>query len=104
MDKIRILCHVAAQFKNARGEIIHDIPSSMRHVIHDAPAEIQEDIQFRWLINEGFLEIALSPTVEKQLAMDPLQGTDAEGKKPKALKAEKADKFAKPDPSDPPNP
>lgn len=86
-ETIRILCHVSAAFHDSRGNIIHAIPSSLRHIIHDAPAEIQSDVNFTFLVDDGSLEVVHSPLQQKQLESDPVQNTDAEGKKPKTEKS-----------------
>ena len=94
-EKILINCHVAVAFHDRHGNFIHNVPASLRHHTHEAPAEIQDDINFNLLMNDEALEIVNSEARKKQLELDPVQNTDAEGKNPNA-RPQKSPKSEKP--------
>lgn len=79
-----ILSRVCADFHNKKGELVHRITPANRLSFHDAPESIREDPLFRMLVNDGSLEAAVTPVQKKQLEADPLEGTDAAGRKPRS--------------------
>ena len=76
-----ILSRVCADFYNRKGELIHRITPRNRLSFHEAPDAIREDPLFAMLVNEGALEAAAAPAEKKQLEADPLEGSDAAGRK-----------------------
>lgn len=77
-----ILSRVCADFFNKKGELVHRVTPQNRLTFHDAPDAIREDPLFQMLVNEGSLEASVTPVRKKQLEANPLEGTDAAGKKP----------------------
>ncbi len=76
-----ILSRVCADFYNHRGELVHRVTPANRLTFHEAPEMIREDPLFQLLLNEGALEASVTPVQQKQLEADPLEGTDAAGRK-----------------------
>ena len=76
-----ILSRVCADFYNHRGELVHRVTPANRLTFHEAPETIREDPLFQLLLNEGALEASVTPVQQKQLEADPLEGTDAAGRK-----------------------
>ena len=76
-----ILSRVCADFHNAKGELIHRVSPANIQTFHEAPEAIREDPLFQMLVSEGSLEAAVSPAEKKQLEADPLEGSDAAGRK-----------------------
>ncbi|MBR2660593.1 MAG: hypothetical protein IKE15_04245 [Clostridia bacterium] len=81
-----ILSRVCADFHNKKGELVHRITPLNRLTFHEAPESIREDPLFRMLVNDGSLEAAVPPAEKKQLEADPLEGTDAAGRKRGAVR------------------
>ena len=76
-----ILSRVCADFRDRKGELVHRVTPLNRLTFHEAPESIREDPLFQMLVNEGSLEAAVSPAEKKQLEADPLEGSDAAGRK-----------------------
>ena len=76
-----ILSRVCADFRNKKGALVHRVTPLNRLTFHEAPESIREDPLFQMLVNEGSLEAAVSPAQKKQLEADPLEGSDAAGRK-----------------------
>ena len=76
-----ILSRVCADFHNRKGEIVHRVTPLNRLTFHEAPDSIREDPLFRMLVEEGSLEASVTKVQKKQLEADPLDGTDAAGRK-----------------------
>ena len=79
MDKILIICYVAADFGPYCGEVFKITPS-MLGVFVEAPAWIQKTLMFKWLVNDGSLKVAEKHISKKDGENDPLKGVSAEGK------------------------
>ena len=76
-----ILSRVCADFYNHRGELVHRVTPANRLTFHEAPETIREDPLFQMLLNEGALEASVTPVQRKQLEADPLEGSDAAGRR-----------------------
>ena len=76
-----ILSRVCADFHNKKGERVHRVTPANRLAFHEAPESIREDPLFQMLVNDGSLEAAVTRLQQKQLEADPLEGTDAAGRK-----------------------
>jgi len=81
-----ILSRVCADFHNKKGELVHRVTPLNRLTFHEAPESIREDPLFRMLVEERSLEAAVTPAEKKQLESDPLEGTDAAGRKRSAAR------------------
>ncbi len=81
-----ILSRVCVDFHNHRGETVHRVTPANRLVFHEAPETIREDPLFQMLINEGSLEAAVTQVRKKELEADPMEGSDASGRKRTAAK------------------
>ena len=76
-----ILSRVCAEFHDRTGARIFSITPQTRLTFQEAPEAIREDPLFRMLVDEGSLEASVTPVQKKQLEADPLEGTDAAGRK-----------------------
>ena len=76
-----VLSRVCAEFRDHTGAVVHRVTPETRLTFQEAPESIKEDPLFRMLINDGSLEATESAAKRKQLEADPLEGTDAAGRK-----------------------
>ena len=79
-----ILSRVCAEFRDHTGAVVHRVTPETRLTFREAPESIREDPLFRMLVSEGALEAVVSPSRKKVLEADPLENTDAAGRKPPA--------------------
>ena len=102
-----IICHVCAEFHNAKGEKVFSVSrNQLDGMIFDVPEVIREDPLFQMLVDDGSLQAVVSAAEKKQAENNPKLGITTEGKamkpdKPEAAAnantAEKPDKAAKAD-------
>ena len=78
---VLVLSRVCAEFHDHTGAVVHRVTPETRLTFREAPESIREDPLFQLLVNEGSLEAAVSPAQKKQLEADPLEGSDAAGRK-----------------------
>lgn len=78
MDRITVLCAVAADFKGANGEKF-SITGKQLGCIIEAPAWIQKTVLFDLLAKDGSLKF-VTPHNRIQAENQPLLGLNAEGK------------------------
>ena len=76
-----VLSRVCAEFHDHTGAVVYRVTPETRLTFREAPESIREDPLFRMLINDGSLEATVSAERQKQLEADPLDGTDAAGRK-----------------------
>ena len=77
-----ILSRARAEFRNAKGEVIFRIGrDDILKVLTGVPEAIQEDPMFKWMIQDGTLDVVDNVTQRKKLELDPTAGTTADGKK-----------------------
>ena len=76
-----ILSRVCAEFRDHTGAIIHRVTPETRLTFREAPEAIREDPLFQMLVSEGSLEAAVTSVQRKKLEAEPLEGTDATGRK-----------------------
>ena len=77
-----ILSRARADFRNVKGEVIFRIGrDDILKVITGVPEAIQEDPMFKWMIQDGTLDVVDNVTQRKKLELDPTAGTTADGKK-----------------------
>lgn len=76
-----ILSRVCAEFHDRTGAAVHRVTPETRLSFHEAPDSIREDPLFRMLVEEGALEASVTPVRRKELEADPLEGSDASGRK-----------------------
>ena len=85
-----ILSRVCAEFRDHTGAVIHRVTPETRLTFREAPEAIREDLLFQMLLNDGSLEAAVTSVQRKKLEAEPLEGTDATGRKvPAAAPPEK---------------
>ena len=76
-----ILSRVCAEFRDHTGAVIHRVTPETRLTFREAPEAIREDPLFQMLLNDGSLEAAVTSVQRKKLEAEPLEGTDATGRK-----------------------
>ena len=76
-----ILSRVCAEFRDHTGAVIHRVTPDTRLTFREAPEAIREDPLFQMLLNDGSLEAAVTSVQRKKLEAEPLEGTDAAGRK-----------------------
>ena len=76
-----ILSRVCAEFRDHTGAVVHRVTPETRLTFREAPETIREDPLFQMLVEEGSLEAAVTHLQRKKLEADPLEGTDAAGRK-----------------------
>lgn len=78
-----ILSRVCAEFHDETGAPLFTVTPSRRLTFVEAPEAIRGDPLFRLLVEDGSLEAAVHPDQQalRSLEQDPLQHTDADGKK-----------------------
>ena len=76
-----ILSRVCAEFRDHTGAVVHRVTPETRLTFREAPESIREDPLFRMLVSEGSLEAAVTSSRKQALEADPLEGTDAAGRK-----------------------
>ena len=76
-----ILSRVCAEFRDHTGTVIHRVTPETRLTFREAPEAIREDPLFQMLLNDGSLEAAVTSVQRKKLEAEPLEGTDATGRK-----------------------
>ena len=79
-----LMSRVCAEFRDHTGAVIHRVTPETRLTFREAPEAIREDPLFRMLVSEGALEAVVSASRKKVLEADPLENTDAAGRKPPA--------------------
>ena len=85
-----ILSRVCAEFRDHTGAVIHRVTPETRLTFREAPEAIREDPLFQMLLNDGSLEAVVTSVQRKKLEAEPLEGTDATGRKvPEAVPEEK---------------
>ena len=86
-----ILSRVCVEFRD-HGIPVFRVNPADRMTLLTAPDSIQADPIFDLLVADGSLEVVNSRTRSKELELDPVQDTDATGKRKTAAKTVKADK------------
>lgn len=76
-----ILSRVCVDFRDRHGKIIFRVPPSDLLLLREAPDEIRSDPIFDLLVSEGSMEVVVSADRRKALENDPIQNTDASGKR-----------------------
>lgn len=76
-----ILSRVCAEFRDRSGAVIHRVTPETRLTFREAPEAIREDPLFQMLLSDGSLEAAVTNVQRKKLEAEPLEGTDATGRK-----------------------
>ena len=84
-----ILSRVCADFRNAEGRVIFRVTPASRLSFLEAPEEIRADPLFTLLLSEGSLEAVNSVDQQARLESDPLDHTDAAGKRKPARTTKK---------------
>ncbi len=101
-----ILSRVCVEFRTPRGVPLFEITPLTVNTFQEAPEAIKEDPIFSLLIADGSLEAVIPAKRKKELENDPIQDTDASGKKKTAAPSQES-KTAAPTslpPKDPPEP
>ena len=88
---MRMICRVAAEFTTPKGELVFAVKPWDRLVILDAPDAIKDTLMYKWLMNDGSIDVVDSPAVQKKLENDPVQDAGADGRKARK-RASKASK------------
>lgn len=78
---MRIVSRVAAGFYRPDRTKIFEVRSNDLLVMLDAPEEIRRDPLFDMMVKEGSLQIVTTEAIQKLLEADPVQGTNAEGRR-----------------------
>ena len=86
---MKILARVCVEFRDHTGMPVFRVNIADRHCILDAPDSIQEDPIFNLLLADHSLEVVSSKDREKVLELDPIQDTDATGKRKSSPKTTK---------------
>ncbi len=76
-----ILSRVSVEFRSRKGIPLFTVTPDMLNTFQEAPESIQEDPIFDLLLSDGSLEAVVSKKRQKELENDPVQDTDASGKK-----------------------
>ncbi len=76
-----ILSRVCVEFRSLRGVPLFEVTPRMINTFQDAPEAIREDPIFSLLIADGSLEAVVPAERQKELENDPIQDTDATGKR-----------------------
>ncbi len=76
-----ILSRVCVEFRSPAGVPVFEITPAMVHTFQEAPDIIRQDPIFDLLLSDGSLEAAVPEKRRKELEQDPIQDTDASGKK-----------------------
>lgn len=88
---MRIVCKVAAEFRDDTGSVIFTIRPDQRLMILDAPEAIRQDPLFDWMVTDGTLNIAGFTATLKELENDPVHaGTPEPAEEKKIEIAEKS--------------
>ncbi len=78
-----ILSRVCVEFRSLRGIPLFSVTPAMLNTFQEAPDSIREDPIFNLLIEDGSLEAVVPEKKRKELENDPIQDTDASGKRRK---------------------
>ena len=76
-----ILSRVCVDFRDRRGKTLFSVTPSDLMVLREAPEAIRDDPIFDLLLAEGSMEVVVSADRRKALENDPVQDTDASGKR-----------------------
>ena len=91
-----IFSRVCAEFRDHTGTVIHRVTPETRLTFREAPEAIREDPLFQMLLNDGSLEAAVTSVQRKKLEAEPLEGTDATGRKVPASASPEAEAHPNP--------
>ena len=89
-----LLSRVCAEFRDRTGTVVYRVTPATRLTFREAPESIRDDPLFQMLLRDGSLEAAVTPGQKKKLEADPLEGTDAAGRKTLAAPAAEGGKRA----------
>ena len=85
-----ILSRVCVEFRDHAGMPVFRVNPWERNALMEAPEAIREDPIFALLEAEGSLDVVKSEKQAKVLEADPIQGTDASGKRKSSNKKKTA--------------
>ena len=86
---MKMLSRVCADFKDRKGNVIYRIRPADRLVYKDdVPEEVQEDLLFRMLVEDGSIDVIETAAQKKAAELDPTAGALADGRKQTKTKAD----------------
>ena len=89
---MRMICRVAAEFTTPTGEKVFEVKPWDRLVILDAPDSVRDTLLFKWLMNDGKIDLVETAADQKKLENDPIQGAAPDGSRKRQKRGSKAAK------------